>query len=359
MSTDILIIGISTFFLSVVFTILVRRFALAKHIIDEPTHERKQHARSTPLLGGMAVIVACSIGLLVASPWLVHGYLLWKHLAGVLLGGLIIGIGGGLDDRYNLPPRYQVIAPVLAVVVIVASGVGIDYVTNPLGGIWRLDVVDITLFRINGLPYSITVFSDVFTVVWLLGMMYTTKFLDGLDGLVSGITVIGMFILFWLSLSQEVYQPETAGIAFIVGCAFAGFLVLNFHPAKIFLGEAGSLYPGFMLGVLSIISGGKIATALLIMGIPILDVAWIIVRRLFFEKRSPFAADRKHLHFRLVDIGLSQRQAVLVLYTLTAVFGTISLFLESKQKIVAMGVLVFVMVVVAAIVVRAYRRKSI
>jgi len=137
-----------------------------------------------------------------------------------------------------------------------------------------------------------------------------------------------------------------------------GFLPFNFHPARIFLGEGGSTFTGFMIGVLAVISGGKIATALLVLGIPIMDAAWVIVRRLWYGS-SPFVGDKKHLHFRLLDVGLSQRQAVLFLYFLSAVFGGIAVFLQSWGKLIALGAMFLVMIVVAMAVVIIYRKKSV
>ena len=163
-------------------------------------------------------------------------------------------------------------------------------------------------------------------------MIYTTKFLDGLDGLVSGIGTLGALILFIVSLFWDVPMSATSVLCLILAGALLGFLKYNFYPAKIFLGEAGSTFIGFMLGVLAIISGAKIATALLIMGIPVLDVIWVIIRRLISHKHF-YAGDRKHFHFRLLDAGLSHRQAVLFLYALTLIFGSSSLFLQSQDKI--------------------------
>jgi len=347
----------ATLVASLLLVVIVRRLAIRYSIVDHPGEKRKIHLTPTPLLGGVAVIVAFAVGLVLVWPELMGGYLLPKHIIGVLVGAVIIGVGGALDDRYNLSPRAQILFPILAALVVVSSGVGIEYISNPFGDTLHLDVVNIELFQYQGLPYFFTVFADLFTIVWLMGMMYTTKFLDGLDGLVSGITVIGSIILFFLSLSTEVFQPETATIALITAAAFLGFLIFNWHPARIFLGESGALFAGFILGVLAIISGAKIATTLLILGIPILDVLWVIVRRLFLEKRSPFAGDRKHLHQRLVDIGLTQRQAVLLLYALTAVFGVSSLFMQSDQKVTALAVVGVTMIVLGLFVVWRYKRK--
>ena len=153
-------------------------------------------------------------------------------------------------------------------------------------------------------------------------------------------------------------QPITASIAIIFAGSLLGFLFYNFNPASIFLGEGGSTFVGFMLGVLSIILGAKIATALLVMGIPILDVAWAIVRRLVYH-RSPFKGDRQHLHFRLLDIGLSQRQAVLALYAISAVFGGVAIFLQSYGKLIALIILFILMIIIPAICGQVVRKGKV
>ncbi len=329
------------FSLAVFFTWLMRKAAFKFDILDRPEKapDRKIHIKPMPLLGGVAIFLAFNLTVLFNLSELLGGYMLEKYLWGIFLGGLILIVGGVLDDKFDLPPGTQFLFPVLASLVVIASGIGIDYITNPFGGIVYLDQFNLTLFEYQGLPYGVVLWADLFTLAWLLGMMYTTKFLDGLDGLVSGITVIGGIIIFFLSLSQDVYQPETAILALILSGSALGCLLFNFNPARIYLGEGGSLFTGFMLGVLAIISGGKIATALLIMGLPILDTAWVIFRRIFIERKSPFKGDRKHLHFRLLDLGLTQRQVILILWLIVAMFGTGSLFLESGGKLWALAVL--------------------
>ncbi|MDD5342235.1 MAG: MraY family glycosyltransferase [Patescibacteria group bacterium] len=362
-SADYIIAFVISAALAFGITLVIRKLALRRGIVDRPEFDRnrKIHTQPTPLLGGLAIYLAVLLVVVIYATVcnkLLGGYLLSKHLLGVLIGGAIIMFGGYLDDRYRLSPAKQIIFPILASLVIVGSGIGVAYISNPLGNVIRLDTVKLELFTWQGLPYSITLFSDLFTVVWLMGMMYTTKFLDGLDGLSAGIATIGSLIIFCLSLTQTVAQPETALLAIIFVGAGAGFLLLNFNPAKIFLGEGGSVFVGFFLGVLSIISGAKIATALLIMGIPILDTVWVILRRLFWEKRSIVSADKKHLHFRLLDIGLTQRQAVVFLYVLTAVFGFAGLLVTGKGKLITLFILLAVMVVLALILVLTYRRKK-
>lgn len=354
MNWNFLLIFAVTFVTSLIATCVVRSLAKRYGVMDAPTSGRKVHTRPTPLLGGVAVIAAFSIGVLLAWPQLIGGFIESRHIIGVLVGALVLGFGGALDDKFNLPPLTQFLWPLIAVLVVMFSGVGIEFITNPAGGVFQLNEWSVNLPL--GLTFALV--ADTLTILWLLGMMYTTKFLDGLDGLVPGVTVIGAFILFFVSLLPQLNQSEPALLALIVAAAFAGFLVFNWHPASIFLGESGSLFAGFTLGVLSIIAGTKIATSLLILGIPILDVIWVIVRRLIIERRSPFQADRKHLHLRLIDIGLSHRQAVLSLYFLTIAFGVSSLFLQTSQKFVALIFMAVVMLILGLMLVKKLKTRK-
>lgn len=350
---------IITFVLAIILTSFIRRLALRWRVVDEPIEPRKIHTKPIPLLGGLAIFLSF-FGVLAYYVFftdkILGGQILMKNLVGVFLGGLVLMVGGFLDDKYKLAPRWQIIWPILAVIVVIASGIGINYITNPLGGIVNLKNWEKILFWWNGVPYKITLFADLFTFIWLLGMMYTTKFLDGLDGLVSGVTTIGAVIIFFVSLMAEVSQPETALLSIIFAGACAGFLVWNFNPAKIFLGEGGSLFTGFMLGVLSIIAGGKIATTLLIMGLPILDAFLVLLQRLA-TKKSLVLADQKHLHFRLLDAGMSQRQAVFSLYFVTLIFGSSTLILKSEGKLFALGLLCILGLFWTVILLKNYRNK--
>lgn len=354
------LLGSAAALVSVGFAFYVRRFALRYGIVDVPSGGRKLHAKPTPLLGGVAIyaaLVVCIVAYYVLRPesWIaltdshVHG----KHIIGILLGGGILVIGGILDDIFSLQPRYQIFAPILAVIVVISFGIGVDILTNPFGGVIRLDQWNILLVWWNDLPRYFTVWADLITFIWLMGMIYTTKLLDGLDGLVSGITAIGAAIIALISILFFVSMP-TAMLSSIIAGVFAGFLILNFYPAKLFLGEAGSTLAGYLLGVMAIISGAKFATLLLILGIPILDVAWVLIRRVIIEKSSPFVGDRKHLHFRMLDAGFSHRTAVLILYFFSASFGVAGLFLQSAEKMMALGVVLGVMVMGGLLL---YRRQ--
>lgn len=348
---------------SVALTYFVRRLALRWNVLDrsEADKVRKIHFSPVPLLGGVALFgsfLLVMAGYALFSDRLLGGYLLPKHLIGIAVGGILLMLGGVLDDRFRLSPGKQIVWPILAVLTVIAAGIGVSYVQNPFGGSLRLDQIAITLFTFNDLPYRVILFADIFAFVWLMGMMYTTKFLDGLDGLVSGITVIGGIVLFLLSLTRDVAQPETALISVIVAGSALGFLFFNFHPAKIFLGESGSLWTGFILGTIAILSGAKIATALLILGIPILDVAWVIVRRLI-QGKPVTQADRQHLHFRLLDIGLSHRVAVGILYVFTALFGVAALFFTGKEKLISLTVLLIMTLILGSALIVMKKKKGV
>ena len=327
------------FFLTVLCTFSVRWLAKKWQIIDAPA-ERKVHGRPVPLLGGLAIFVSFFIvlGLAKFFTQYLNGNLSNRQLTALFLGGAILMIGGFLDDKYNLRPRWQIIFPILAVVAVLCGGVNLKEITNPWGGTVTLNFWHWGSF----IPLT-----QLLVFGWLMGMMYTTKLLDGLDGLVAGLTAIGSMMIFFLANSQKFYQPDIALIALIFAAANFGFLIFNFYPAKIFLGEGGSLMSGFILGFLAIVAGGKIATTLLVMGVAALDIVMVIVRRVY--RGQPFwQADAGHLHHRLLALGFSQRQIVLFFYCLAAGFGILTLFLQSRGKILALLLLVIVGVLISA-----------
>ncbi|NCN25294.1 hypothetical protein COT94_04340 [Candidatus Falkowbacteria bacterium CG10_big_fil_rev_8_21_14_0_10_37_14] len=314
-----------SFLLAAVLTVGIEKLAWHYKLLDWP-RERHAHSKPTPLAGGVAIFLSTVIVLILSYRYVSAGNLTMYHWLGVLAGGGILVLGGVLDDKYELSPMKQLAFPLLAILAVLAGGVNIEKITNPFGGF----------------VYLSDWLSALIISLWLLGMMYTTKLLDGVDGLVSGVGVIGALIIFLFTITTRWYQPDIAWVALIFAGAVAGFWLRNWAPAKIFLGESGSLLIGFVLGVLSIISGGKIALALLIMGVPILDVAWTIIRRLWAGSNPFRSSDRKHLHYRLMDVGLSPQQTSLVFYVFALFFGLSALFLQSKGKLSALGLLLLV-----------------
>ena len=338
---------LSAFIISMVLTVIVQKISLRLKIVDNPDNRRKKHKSSVALLGGMAIFI---------SFWTVIAYIAFftnilgnnihsVQLISVFVSTLLLVIVGAVDDKKNLSPLFRIIVSAIAAGLVIIGGVGLDGITNPLGGVIKLDFWQISF----GGQGTLWVIADLLVFLWLMGMMYTTKILDGLDGLTTGIVLIGALMIFFLSNTAKFYQPDTAMIALVLAGVCLGFLVFNFNPAKIFLGEGGGLFLGFMLGILAIIAGGKIATALLVMAIPIIDLIWVIYRRIK-EKRGVFSGDRLHLHFRLVDIGLSQRFTVLLLYLVSFVFGITTLILPSKFKMLILVLLaIFFLIVERAV----------
>ena len=339
-----LIFFLASFVLSLALTPFIRWLAIRFNILDRPeTNKRKIHSKAIPLMGGVAIFLSFFIVLLIAKyfsllPGLVPSS---KNLIGIIVAASFLMLGGFLDDKYHLSPIQQFVWPVLACLAIIISGIGITFMNNPFGsGYLYFDTIKIEILRLNGVPYYFTPLSDVFTFLWLLLLMYATKLLDGLDGLVSGVTVIGALSITALCLFTQFYQPDIATMSLILAGAFLGFLIFNFHPAKIFLGEGGSLLAGFFLGVLAIISGSKFATTFLILGLAVLDLISVVFQRLFEKRHSLFSSDKKHLHFRLLEAGFSHRLAVIFYWSIALIFGFIALFLRTQGKVIALLALI-------------------
>lgn len=323
--------------LSFFFTWVIKRLMLKLRVVDVPDGKRKLHRAPVALGGGVALFV---------SFWLIVGYIVFftnllgknlnpKDLVGVFIGSLILLIIGLWDDVKNISPRTRLLATVVAIFVAVFGGVGIDKITNPFGGVISLQ--------------DFLVFADVLVFFWILGMTYTVKILDGLDGLATGITAIGALVIYGVAIGERWHQPDMALLALVFAGVCIGFLFWNFSPAKIFLGEGGGLFLGYILGVLAVISGGKIATALLVMAVPILDLLRVVIVRL--KRGQPiFQGDREHLHFWLRDHGFSEKKIVLGLYFIAIIFGSLTLFLQSVGKLLALLFLFLLMGAVALII---------
>ncbi|MBN1258931.1 undecaprenyl/decaprenyl-phosphate alpha-N-acetylglucosaminyl 1-phosphate transferase, partial [Candidatus Peregrinibacteria bacterium] len=234
--------------------------------------------------------------------------------------------------------------------VMVIVGIGVNTITNPFGGYIPLDQYKF-LIQFGDITVTIMALSGLFTIAWIVLIVNTMNWMDGIPGMTSGITVIGGLTLFFLSISPIVDQPETATLALIVAMIALGFWLFDFYPPKIIIGDSGSMFFGLLLAVLAIFSGGKIATAFLILGFPILDAIYVIIYRMM-NRRAPWKGGewdkyRKavHLHHRLLKFGFSERQALLSVYFVCAVFGVSALFMGTWGKfwtIVALFGLTFI-----------------
>lgn len=325
-----------------------RRLAVVWTIVAKPGG-RHVHEQPTPKLGGLAVagsFFLIVLGFLLVAPdqltfvnQTVAG--IDSNLFGVLLGALILVLTGVIDDKYDLNPWAKLTLQAIAALAVVAFGVRIWWVANPFGG---LDII------VGNWTYLLV-------PLWLLLMINVMNWFDGLDGLTSGLSIIASIAIFFLSLAPFVDQPATALLAAIVAGAALGFLPSNWHPAKIFLGDSGSMFLGFMIGVFAIISGAKFATAALVLGIPIFDALWVIGRRILSGK-SPMQADRKHLHHRFLDAGFSSRATVIILYLLATVFALIALSSGTEGKVAAIGWLLGIMMLIAMVLLVVTKRRQ-
>jgi len=286
---------------------------------------RRRHAGTKSRLGGLALFVAFVAAAVLAQflPVERQDPKELTRLAGLLLGGAFIFLVGIYDDKRELRASPQIIAQFIAALIAIQFLIFIEYVNNPF-----------TNQQTAPFPWPFVV---AFTLFWLVGMMNTVNWLDGLDGLAAGVAAILSAVLAFHMYREGQHSVALLPLA-LLG-ATLGFLPYNFHPARVFMGSSGSFFLGFVVGSLGIIAGAKMAMVLLVMGIPILDVAWRIFDRLR-RGRSPLVGDRGHLHFRLLDLGLSQRQIVLLYYLFCSLFGFFVLVISSRiYKFLALLVL--------------------
>jgi UDP-GlcNAc:undecaprenyl-phosphate GlcNAc-1-phosphate transferase len=308
--------------ISLLITPLVRRLAIRLDNVDRPD-ARRVNQRPVPRGGGIGVAIAflaVAAGLLWANDQLalvpVPRTIDPTELVALLVGGAAATIIGVLDDTLQLRARWQLLGQVALAAFAIALGVTVTFINNPFGS---------GNIQLTGL-YAVG-----FTMVWIIGMINSINFIDGLDGLSSGIALIAAVTLGLISLTTATNQPFIAVLCFALAGALLGFLRWNFHPASIFIGTSGVMFVGYTLALLAILGSAKVAVALLVLGIPIIDTFWIIVRRLA-TGHSPFTPDRGHIHHRLLDMGLSHGQTVLVIYGICVLLAVMSLVLSGTQQ---------------------------
>lgn len=313
--------------ISAAMTPLARRIGLRSGLADRPGG-RRHHTGVVSRLGGIALYTAFTAAV-VLTLLLPQGWLPPRldpkemiRLAGLLVGTTAVFLFGLLDDRFQFPSRPQYIAQLVSALIAIAFIIFIQRVNNPLNH-------DQIVF-----PWPVV---WVLTIFWFMGMINTVNWLDGLDGLADGVAAI-LSIVLTLHMIRE-GQYSVALLPAALAGATIGFLPFNFHPARVFMGSGGSYFLGWAMAALGIISGAKVATVLLVMGLPILDVAWLIYHR-WRRGGQPGFNGRDHLHHRLLDIGFTQRQIVLGYYFFCAAFGFLALGLGTRLfKLVALIVL--------------------
>ncbi len=300
-------------------------------IIDQPVG-MKIHKRPTPLLGGVAVFITFAVVVVIAAP-------LDDPVRGVLLGGLAAVAVGVLDEVLTLPPLAHLLGQIATAGVAIAGGVGvIKYVSAPSNS---------PITPAVSVPLAIGL---VLTMFWLVGMMNTINFLDGLDGLAPGIAAIAAVLLaIWASephrFALPSTQPESVILPMALAGALLGFLAYNWNPARIFLGDSGSMFLGLALGALSIVGPAKLGTALIVLIVPVLDVAWAIVRR-GMRGKSFLSGDKQHVYHRMVELGLSPTRTVVLLYAICIVLGIVDLLLLKLSKYIGFAVLVVILIAI-------------
>jgi UDP-GlcNAc:undecaprenyl-phosphate/decaprenyl-phosphate GlcNAc-1-phosphate transferase len=333
-----LLIPAVAFVIAVVVTPLAGRLGCRLGMVDVPG-PRRLHQGAISRLGGVGLYVSFTAALvlllILPQEWLPlrQDPKELTRLTGLLIGCTFMAIVGLIDDRYQLSPLPQFISQLAAAGIACLFLIFIERVMNPFS---------------NGLlifPWPLIV---GFTFFWIVGMVNTVNWLDGLDGLAGGVTAIACAVLTIHMVREGQYSVALLPLA-LLG-SLLGFLPYNFHPARVFMGSSGSFFLGFAVGTLSIISGAKMATVLLVMGVPIIDVAWQILNRLQRRTRTPWQGDLGHLHYKLLECGLSQRQIVGLMYAFSACFGLAALMISSRMyklyALVGLGVITVVVLIV-------------
>ena len=326
------ILAIITALISFMITPLVKKLAIKVNAIDIPKDERRVHNKPIPVMGGLAIYMAFVLGTI-----LYNGILTTSQI-GIIIGATIILIGGIIDDIKDLSPKYKVLIQVMAAICLLISGVRISFVTNPFREFY---------------PYlSIGWINIPVTIIWIVGVTNAFNLIDGLDGLAAGIAFISSVTLMIVSLLNG--RLEAAFLTAVLSGAILGFLPYNFNPASIFMGDTGSQLLGFLLAAISIEGAIKSATVFVIavpilaFGLPIYDTLFAMIRRKVNGK-SMMQADKGHLHHRLLDMGLNQKQVVIIMYFISAVLGGIAIIAMQISNQRAYFLLALVMVITVSI----------
>ncbi len=304
------------------------KFAKKFNLIDNPKtrpHPAHTQTRTVPRAGGLAIFFALFLTILIFTP-------LQKTTLGILGGLVILVTVGILDDKYrNLSPYLRLLSQFIAAGIFVSSGAGIHFITSPLGGILRLD--------------SIKYLPEIFGLIWIVWVMNMINWSKGVDGQMPGIVIVSAIILGLLSLKlqvlQDLSQVNLARLSFITAASSFGLLLFNWYPAKIFPGFSGSTILGFMIAVLAILSGAKLATALLVLLIPATDFGFTFIRRIL-QGKSPVWGDRGHLHHKLLEAGFTHRQISLFYILGSVILGAAALSLSSSGKLFAASLVALV-----------------
>ena len=344
---------IVAFTISLLITPLVIKFYRSKNWLDDPQkikHPKKTHRRAVPRGGGIVILA----GILITSLIFLQ---IDKYLIGILLGGLLLAIGGTLDDIYDIHPLLRLGLNTLAGLIVVGSGIGIAYVTNPFSSeVIHLNQPQIPIFLL-GKTRTIWILADLFALLFIVWNMNIVNWSKGVDGQLPGFVSVAALMIGFLSYQfiDDPTQFNTAHLSFIVAGAYLGLLFWNWYPQKIMPGYGAGSLGGYFLSILAILSGAKVATTLMVLAIPTADAIFTIGRRVLAGK-SPFWGDRGHLHHKLLDVLGWGRRRIAVFYWLSSLgLGLLSLRLETWGKIIT---LVLVMSLVFGFLIWAKLQQS-
>lgn len=319
-------------------TPVAKKIAFNIGAVDVPKDNRRMHKRPIARLGGLAIVSAFLVSILfnvISATVSLDALIVNKQFYGFLAGIIIIVTVGVIDDIKPLGARLKFVFQIISAALVVATGTSINFVTNPLA--------------VTGMSNLGPVLSYVVSVFWIVGITNAINFIDGLDGLAAGVSSIASLSLFIVSVLRG--DVMTAMLTAALAGSALGFLPYNFNPAKIFMGDTGSTFLGFTLAVVSITGTLKqytaiaIAIPLLVLGIPLFDTLFAIIRRIL-QGKSPMQADRGHLHHRLIDMGLTQKQSVLIMYTLSSAMGLCAIVLADRGVMSALILVVAILVFV-------------
>ena len=323
-------------------TPMVRKLAIKIGAVDVPKDDRRVHKEAMPFLGGIAIFASVVITVLIFLP-------LDRSTFAILMGGTLIVMSGILDDLRDLSPKRKLLFQIAAAVILIMGGIKIDFITNPFSS-------SSSLIMLGWMSIPITLF-------WVVGITNTVNLIDGLDGLAAGVAMISSISL--MLVANKFSYTEITIISAILAGGCLGFLPFNFNPAKIFMGDTGALFLGFMLAAISIegimksVATIAIVVPIIILGIPIFDTTFAIFRRLL-NGQSIMAADKGHLHHRLLNMGFSQRKTVLMLYGISSIFGLTAVLISkaNSRQAVYLSMFTFIGAILLAVRIGLFEKKE-
>lgn len=320
---DLLIAFLIALLATFLLTYPVKKLAIKLRVLDLPS-SRKIHKKITPRLGGLAIFIGAFLGALYLQPR--H-----EHLPEILLGAIVIIITGALDDRFSIRPVVKLTGQLIAASFLISSGLIIEKITLPIVGMIDLGFVSVLI-----------------TVLWVVGITNAINLIDGLDGLATGVTTIALISLFIMALLDGQIVPAYLSIV-LIGSNL-GFLYHNFYPAKIYMGDTGSNFLGFMIAAISMLGLFKNVALLsfivpiIILAVPIFDTILVIFRRAY-HKTGIMKPDSHHIHYQLIKAGYSHRVSVLIIYGFSALFAFLAILFSKATIIISFIITIIVLII--------------